>query len=199
MANIRDAHATTQTRYHARHSDVDAVSGRVGAGQANASFATGIACYRTALELLQRGDMACLAPEFPERRVETRIVVQTEWFLPDCVDTEEPTKRDLKGILKSRLKMWAAGDVQLLAEHLIRLGMCWPLSLVRMLEIERQVRTAAMNKLRNRRRAQKQAWERRTRHERALRRKAVRFENTIKRRVKLFPQWGPGGLLSSSS
>ena len=92
MANIWDAHVTTQTRHHARHSDVDAVSGRVGAGQANASFATGIACYRTALELLlQRDDMACLTPDFPQRLVETRIVVQVEWFLPDCVYTEEPT------------------------------------------------------------------------------------------------------------
>ena len=88
--------------------------------------------------------MACLAPEFPERLVEARIVVQVEWFLPDCVYTEEPTQRDLKGIVKSRLKMWAAGDVQRLAAELIRFGMCWPLSLVRMLEIERQVRTATM-------------------------------------------------------
>ena len=119
----------------------------MGAGQANASFATRIAWYRTALELLQRGDMACLAPEFPERRVETRIVVQGEWFLLDCVHTEEPTKRDIKGIIKSRLKMWATGDVQGLAAQLIRLGMCWPLSLVRMLEIERQVRTATMKQI----------------------------------------------------
>jgi hypothetical protein len=104
----------------------------------------------------------------------------------------QPTQQ----IIESRLKMWATGDVQGLAAQLIRLGMCWPLSLVRMLEIERQVRTATMKKLRNRRRAQKQAWERRTRHERALRRKAVRFENTIKHRVKLFAQWGPGGFLS---
>ena len=131
VANIRDAHAKTQTRHHARHSDIDAVSGRVGAGQANASFATRTACYRTALELLQRGDMACLAPEFPERLVDTSIVVQTEWSFSDCVFTEEPPAWDLKWIAKSRVKMRAAGDGQLLAEQLIRLAMCWPVICVR--------------------------------------------------------------------
>ena len=131
VANIRDAHAKIQTRHHARHSDIDAVSGRVGAGQANASFATRTACYRTALELLQREDMACLAPEFPERLVDASIVVQTELSFSDCVFTVEPRAWDLKWIAKSRVEMWAAGDGQLLAEQLIRLAMCWPVICVR--------------------------------------------------------------------
>ena len=78
-------------------------------------------CMRRAV--LQHSSIDLHAPEGMERHGgdDVVIIVQDSWFVRDGrTRTKEPAKRKIAEVVKTRQDMRANGDVQGLAEHLIR-------------------------------------------------------------------------------
>jgi hypothetical protein len=73
--------------------------------------------------VLQHSSIDLHAPEGMERHGgdDVVIIVQDSWFVRDGrTRTKEPAKRKIAEVVKTRQDMRANGDVQGLAEHLIR-------------------------------------------------------------------------------